>query len=133
MSKDGRYVLCTANTPEDIVPQMVDRTLCLLETREGCATCPRARFSVRFQLRVLDQMVACPIWASEEDRKNRQDPMDYQGVQRDTCFRLQPYPHCPDCPNSKPAENPRTERKWFELEERNRRIERELDEEERDG
>ena len=125
-------MLCTSGTADCPTPHMVERTLCLLGARENCGTCPHSRFVVRFQLRVADQVVACPVWASEEDRKKRQDPVDYQAVQRDTCVRVKPYPFCEECPNGKAGAPARTTRKWFELEERQKRIERELDEEERD-
>jgi hypothetical protein len=59
--------------------------------------------------------------------------MDYQTVQRETCFHLRPYAFCDSCPNSDPSADPRTIRQWVELEERQRRIGLELDEEERDG
>lgn len=131
MVRDGKFVLCENNvTEEGQVPHVVDRALCLMETRPGCGTCPHSKFVLRFQLRVADQMVACPSWATDDDRKNRRDTLDYLPVQRDTCIREKPFPFCAECPNSNPANEPKTERKWFELEERRRRIERELDEEE---
>ncbi len=133
--KDGKFVRCTEHDTEGegLVPHVVSRALCLMETRPGCSTCPNSRFVLRFQLRVADQVVACPRWASEEDQKNGEDALDYVAVQRDTCIRLKPFSFCSVCPNSDPAKEPMVERKWVELEARRRRIERELDEEEMDG
>ncbi len=133
--KDGKHVLCMGHDTEGegLVPHVVSRSLCLMETRPGCSTCPNSRFVLRFQLRVADQTVACPRWASEEDRKNGQETLDYVSVQRDTCIRLKPFSFCELCPNSNPAREAMVERKWVEIEARRLRIERELDEEERDG
>ena len=133
MPKDNKTVHCIQHTPEGPISHWVDRTVCLLEMREGCPTCPHSRFVVRFQLRVVDQLVACPRWGSEGEERDRKDPVDYVTVQRDTCIRQRPYTFCQRCPNSSPSEEPRVERRWFEMEERQRRIELELDEEERDG
>lgn len=133
MSKDGKTVHCVTQSPDGPVEQWVHRTLCLVEAREECPTCPHRQFSVRFRLRVADQLVACPRWRSEEERQQGKDPVDYVTVQRDTCTRLRPFPFCEKCPNSNPAESPRSERRWVQEEARRRRIELELDEEERSG
>jgi ferredoxin len=103
-----------------------------MKLREACGTCKNSMVAIRFQLRVVDQLVACPRWRNEEERKERKDPLDYVQVQRDTCVRVKPFPHCVSCPNSNPSKSPQTQAKWFELEERRKRIERELDEEEQD-
>lgn len=126
-------VPCLTESSEGLVVHWVSRVLCLLETRPGCPTCPRRQFTIRFQLRSADHLVACPIWNSENSRLRKEDPIDYQTVQRETCFHLKPYAFCQNCPNSDPSADPRVTRRWVEMEERQRRIELELDEEERDG
>ena len=128
-----KTVPCITETEDGTVVHWVNRTLCLLEVRPGCPVCPHRQFVVRFQLRSADHLVACPIWRSEKSRQLKEDPMDYQTVQRETCFHLKPYAFCDSCPNSDPSADPRTTRQWVELEERQRRIGLELDEEERDG
>lgn len=132
MSKDGKIVACE-HVPSMLegIPAEVSRTTCLLKAKEQCGTCPNSRVVLRFQLRVVDQVVACPRWESEEDRRERRDPLDYVEVRRDTCIRVKPFDHCDSCPNSSAGELPRIHARWFEEEERRRRIERELDEEER--
>ncbi len=131
--RDGKYVLCDSDiTEEGQMPHVVDRALCLMEVRAACSTCPKSRFSLRFQLRASDQLVACPRWESEEDRKNGLDTLDYVQVRRDTCLNEKPFPFCATCQNSDPTKDPMIERKWVELEARRRRIERELDEEDLD-
>jgi len=134
MSKDGKYVICTSD-PEGQgveVTHSVSRALCLLGTRPGCGTCANSQFDLLFQIRVADQVVACPRWRDKEDQENKRDPLDYVAVQRDTCIRFKPFDFCEACPNSKPGALPQTAPKWFEEQERARRIELELDQEERD-
>ena len=133
MTKNLKTVPCTVEMAEGPVTHWVDRSLCLLEARPGCPFCPHRQFVVRFQLRSADHLVACPIWRSEKSRLAKEDPMDYQTVQRETCFHLKPYAFCQDCPNSDPSASPRVTTKWVEMEERQRRIDLELDEEERNG
>lgn len=132
MSKDGKFVWCNSGADGEPVDHEVSRVLCLLSSRPGCPVCPNSQFDMLFQIRVTDQMVACPRWGSEDDFKNKRDPLDYVAVQRDTCIRESPFPFCEDCPNSRAAAMPETQPKWFELKERMRRIELELDEEELD-
>ena len=128
-----KSVPCTIEAADGPVVHWVCRSLCLLEARPGCSTCPHSQFVVRFQLRSADHLVACPIWRSERSRQLNEDPMDYQTVQRETCFHLKPYVFCERCPNSDPSADPRTTQRWVEMEERQRRIELELDEEDRNG
>jgi hypothetical protein len=128
-----RTVPCVVESSDGPVTHWVSRVLCLLEARPGCQMCPHRQFTVRFQLRSADHLVACPIWNSEKSRLLKEEPIDYQAVRRETCFHLKPYVFCQSCPNSNPSEDPRTYRRWVETEERQRRIELELDEEERNG
>ena len=124
----GKSVLCVSEESE----HWIDRTLCLSGTRKPeCPTCPHSRFVVRFRLRVFDQVVACPRWESEEDRKNRKDPLDYVPIQRDICVNEKPFLQCDGCPNGDLSEAPRDGHGWFQEQERKRRIDLELDEEER--
>lgn len=125
---DGKMVVCT--DPEQ--PHTVDRLICLLGTRAKCQGCPNRVFTVRFQLKVTDQTVACPRWASEEERKERNDPVSYVMVPRGSCL-THPFLQCESCPNGQASERPRSQQRWWELEEKARRLELELDEEERDG
>jgi hypothetical protein len=127
MSRDGKVVVCT--DPDS--PHTVDRIVCLLGGRPGCGTCPNRNFTIRFHLRVVDQPVACPRWASEEERLARNDPIDYVPVPRGICLTQKPFLQCGDCPNSRAGEAARKDPKWWEKEERARKIELELDEEER--
>jgi len=128
-----KTVPCVTESSDGPVVHWVDRFLCLLETRENCPICPHRQFVVRFQLRAADHLVACPIWRSEKSRELKEDPMDYQTVQRETCFNLKPYLFCQHCPNSDPSADPKITRRWVETEERQKKIELMLDEEERDG
>ncbi len=124
---DGKTVVCI--DPDQ--PHTVDRIVCLFGTRPSCSGCPNRVFKVRFQLKVVDQTVACPRWASEEERKERKEPVGYVMVSRGSCL-IRPYLQCESCPNSQASERPRSQVRWWELEERARKLELELDEEEKD-
>lgn len=126
---DGKTVLCI-DDPEK--PHTVDRTLCLLGVRPSCPGCPNRVFKVRFQLKVVDQEVACPRWASEEERKERKEPVSYVMVARGSCL-TKPYLQCESCPNSQASQPPRSQVRWWELEEKAKRLELDLDEEEKDA
>lgn len=132
MSSDGKTVLCESYGIWPVA-HTVSRALCAMNARPECGGCPNGKFVVRVQLRVVDQVVACPQWVSETERGERQDPSHYIGVRRETCLKAKPYPFCLDCPNGRAENLPRLHPKWFEEEERQRRIELQLDEEERDG
>lgn len=132
MSKDGKTVMCTSGYDGEEVNHSVNRVLCLLDSRPACKICPHGDFDLVFQIRASDQVVACPRWENEDDRKNRRDPLDYVPIQRDICISQRPFPFCEECPNSKAGALPETEMRWFELRERMKRIERELDEEEQE-
>lgn len=131
--KDGMTVICLGDRDEEGVPleRSVNRIFCLLETKAQCPTCPKSQFKARFQLRVVDQIVACPKWETEADRLLRRDPLGYVMTSRSVCLSEKPFTHCPDCHNGSPRAAPRTQIGWVEEEERQRRIELELDEEER--
>lgn len=128
MSRNGKTVTCT--DPE--TPHSVDRLICLAKTRPNCQGCPNSHFTIRFQARVGDQQVACPRWRSEEERIERKDPLDYVTVSRGLCLSVHPFPQCDGCPNGQADQPPRIYAKWWEVEERARKIELELDEEERE-
>ncbi len=123
---NGKVVVCT--DPDQ--PHTVERTICLLGSRAACIGCPNRVFKVRFQLKVVDQTVACPRWVSEEERKERKEPVDYVMVPRGLCL-TKPYFQCETCPNSLTSERPRSQPRWWEIEEKIKRLERDLDEEER--
>lgn len=120
----------TVVCPDPESPHSVNRVLCLLGTKQACGTCPHQVFKLRFQLRIVDQNTACPRWTSEEERKERKDPTEYVMVSRGGCLQ-RPYLQCEGCPNSDPAQYPRSQPRWWELEERARKLELELDEEAR--
>ena len=133
MSKNGKYVTCMAGTPDWPGAQEVSRVICAQEGRgEACRSCPRGSFKLRFPIQIGLQNVACPRWASEREREQKDDPVDYVAVRRDTCLNEKPFLFCSSCPNGKASEVPRTLPKWFEREEHQRRIELALDEEERE-
>lgn len=121
----GTSVVCPAD-PES--PHTVDRVLCVLGARSACGTCPNRIFKLRFQFRVVDQTVACPRWASEEERKERKDPIDYVMVSRGDCLQ-KPYSQCEGCPNSNQSQYPRNHPRWWELEQRSKKLQLALDEE----
>jgi hypothetical protein len=124
-----RFVHCTCGLDGEKVDQYVERTLCILETRPGCSNCPNSQLEVLFQIRIGDQVVACPRWKSESDRREQLPALGYAFVPRVLCLTEKPFPFCPSCPNSKPSELPRAEVGWREEEEHRKKIELELDEE----
>jgi|SRR3954469_11839057 hypothetical protein len=128
MAQNGKTVTCT--DPE--APHSVDRASCLAKKKPECAACPNSHFTIRFQSRIGDQQVACPRWRLEEDRLARREPTDYVSVPRSMCLTLRPFDQCIGCVNGQASEPPRIYSKWWEAEERARKIELELDEEERE-
>lgn len=133
MPEPRKYVQCMSGLEEGDAPHTVHRAVCLMGLREHCGACPNGQFALRFRLREPDEVVLCPRWASEEDRGRKQDPQGYEPVYRTTCLNSRPFPFCSECPNSLASNKGMKEPKWFELEERRKRIEKELDEEERNG
>ncbi len=126
----GKYVLCRSGAGDgEEVYQEVERIICLLELRPGCPTCPHAQFEALFPTGVGLQTVACPRWENEDAQLKRRDPVGYVLTSRTTCLVDKPFTFCVECPNGKPEQLPRTALKWFETEERQRKIELELDEE----
>jgi hypothetical protein len=129
----GKYVLCVVDaTDGGTTKHTMSRSVCLTKPRPECGSCPNQTFKLRFQLRVADQVVLCPQWNSEAAQKERRDPEMYVPTQRGVCLNEKRFSFCASCPNSRASEPPRDQDKWFEHEERARRIELELDEEERE-
>lgn len=124
----GKTVTCIGD-PE--TPHEVDRTLCILGSRPGCYGCPNRLFTVRFQVRAVDHVVACPRWLSEKERLDRKEPVNYESVPRIVCLTQRPFRQCEDCPNSKASEAPRIQPRWWEYEEKKRLLELALDEEDK--
>lgn len=128
-AEQEKSVLCNSD-PE--ASETVNRVLCLLGARPGCGICPNKGFNIRFQFRIVDQAVMCPRWASEEQRLARADTVEYVAVSRTTCLGEKPFLQCVDCPNGVATERPRTVDKWWDLEQKARRLELDLDDEEKD-
>jgi hypothetical protein len=122
-----KTVICPSD-PES--PHSVNRVLCVLGARSACSTCPNRIFKLRFQFRIVDQTTACPRWASEEVRKERKDPLGYVMLSRGECLQ-RPYLQCEDCPNSDPVQYPRSQIRWWEAEEKARKLQLALDEEDK--
>ncbi len=125
---NGKIIPCIGD-PESA--HEVDRSLCILGSRPGCTGCPRRYFTLRFQIRPVDYVVACPRWVSEKERQDRKEPITYEMLSRSVCLTQRPFAQCEGCPNSQPSEAPRTTPRWWELEEKTRLLELDLDEEER--
>jgi hypothetical protein len=127
---NGKTVLCTIDVCGEEVHHWVDRSICLLETRPACSTCPNSQFEVLFQIRIGDQMVACPRWEDQNEMRQNKDPDGYVFTKRYVCLTEKPFPFCIRCPNANSSNPPRDTLKWFEREERQRQIEEQLDKEE---
>lgn len=117
MSSDGKFIYCGMGTPDWQGPQEVQRVLCLTRSRgEICETCPGSSFTLRIQVGIGRQSVACPRWKDDEDRRRRREPRDYVLRHRETCLNDKPFAYCPSCPNSDPSLPPQGKPGWWEEE-----------------
>lgn len=113
-SSRGLIVLCDGESPKagtDVRQQ--SRTVCLGQPMAACKTCEHSTFTIRLKPGIGNEVVACPVWNSIEDKIAREKPA-YQMVRREQCLVRRPYDYCSQCPNMHVSKPPETRPGWWE-------------------
>lgn len=114
----GLYVLCDGEAPKSGQEMRCEsRFFCMVRRfGDACDTCENSRFTLTFQVGLMQQQVACPRWHSLDDKLNHKKPF-YVHQSRELCFRDPPREcrsYCPSCVNNKPDKPPEDREGWWE-------------------